>query len=394
MPDNTDNRATPRRWIKPSVLLPLFFFLLVVALLTALFACGHQQPFQPSGLSSDLSSSSSGNASNQTNLTPEETCHQTSDLPTDSIPSYSVTSSGTLQNPRLDELSGLASSGLQDNLFWGHNDSGNKPVLSALNKDGKNSGSLVLVGAKNIDWEDIGRFQWRGAPWLMVADVGDNGRDRDRVSLYFLKEPRLPAGAGSESAAPVAIDQWYKLNFRYPDGPQNVEAVAISCTEQKIYLIGKNAPHTLYTLPLDFESGDTLVTAKAVGRLQPLLANANDNALVIALAGKMLLQPTALDFSDDGRYAFVLNYRHGYVFQRHNNESWATALRSKPIQVLDHELEQAEAASFMPGSHDILYGSEGKYGELDIAQTISPEPGREEMPVEVTAPSGVVIQEN
>ncbi len=354
MPKHTPrSRTRQRRYLLPISLL------LIAGIGAALFACGSPRKFQASTLTAHALPATKAP---QLPSLCRASKHTT-------LPAHlSLRESGTLTSPQLDELSGLAPSTSQPGVFWGMNDSGHSPTLFALDANGQHLGRYQLTDAENIDWEDIAAFEWRGENWLLIADVGDNFRDREFATLYFIREPtvdsRTPANPKSP---PLPLGSGHRMNFIYPDGAQNVEAVAISCDDQQIYLLGKNAPHTLYSLPLDFESSTNLYTARQHGEIQPLQASEADNPLLMALAGKMLLQPTAMDFSDDGKLALVSNYRHVYVYQRKDGERWAEALKRPPITTLDHELDQAEAICFLPGSYRFLLGSEGDHGELLIS---------------------------
>ncbi len=333
--------------------------------LMMIFSCGAGQRFQTSAIAGTETPEETAAQDPRQTVISLNTC-QPATTPLSFLPTYQNISSGHLKAASLKELSGLAASGISKNVFWGMNDSGHSPVLYALNQQGDHLGSVSLEGAKNKDWEDIAAFTWRGEPWLMIADTGDNGLNRKKVSLYFVKEPTIAELSRTETRS---VDSWSRMKFTYPDGPQDIEAAAVSCVDNKVYLVNKNQPHTVYTLPLEFESGDTLRVASKVATISPLPANAADNPLIIAFAGKFLLKPTAMDFSDDGRLALIANYLHIYLFKREEEQTWASAFQAAPVSVIDHSLAQSEAASFLAGSHHILYGTEGRGGELTISQT-------------------------
>jgi hypothetical protein len=154
---------------------------------------------------------------------------------------------GTLPSP-LREVSGLAASRLQPGVFWTHEDSGAQPVLTALDANGHLSGRWRLQGATNVDWEDMASFTLDGRSWLLVADVGDNRAGRGDCVLYIVEEPPSPplfppSDPATQRILPVA----WKIPVIYPDGPRDVEAVAVDAREERIYLLAKRTtPHGLY----------------------------------------------------------------------------------------------------------------------------------------------------
>ena len=62
---------------------------------------------------------------------------------------------GFPQNTALREISGLAASRTQADIFWTHNDSGDGPYLYALNTSGTTLGRVELKDAQAVDWEDL-----------------------------------------------------------------------------------------------------------------------------------------------------------------------------------------------------------------------------------------------
>ena len=102
---------------------------------------------------------------------------------------------------RMEELSGLAVSRTYPGIVWGHGDSGQPPVLWALDlergelafppylakkfDDGASWPGLTLEGASNIDWEDLTTLNG----WLYLGEFGNNGNARRDLGLWALPEP-------------------------------------------------------------------------------------------------------------------------------------------------------------------------------------------------------------
>ena len=64
-----------------------------------------------------------------------------------------VTWAGNIQNKRLAESSGLASSNRYEQVLWSMNDSGNAPELFALNTQGDDLGTWILEETVQSDWQ-------------------------------------------------------------------------------------------------------------------------------------------------------------------------------------------------------------------------------------------------
>jgi len=265
---------------------------------------------------------------------------------------------GYLENSELSELSGLAPVQGVDNAYWAVNDSGNDPILYAINAQGKHIDAFNLP-FQNKDWEDLASFTVGGQAWVLVADTGDNLHRRSANTIYLFKQPKLNS---SDTVTSVK-----KLEFDYEDGPANVEAVGVSVVHKEIYLISKdNEYSTLYSLPLVMESDKTGLTAKHRLSMAPLFSTDEDRWWEMAFAKSVLMRPTALDISADDRSAVLANYRHVYLYERHANESWVQAFARAPQVVSSHRLEQSEAVAFSGRADQVVVGTEGRNSPLLI----------------------------
>ncbi len=249
---------------------------------------------------------------------------------------------------RIKEASGLAASRREAGLFWTHGDSGGEPVLRAIQADGTLRGTVRIVGAKNIDWEDIASFDWDGRAWLLVADTGDNQAARADCALYVIAEPDPAAlRPGAEVSARVA----WRIPVIYPDGPRDCEAVAVDAKEGKVYLLAKRVtPHGLYALPLrPAKAGEVAPAAERVGETRAFPAAQGAQRWLPVAGGAFRAQPTGMDFAADGSAAVVVTYGDVLVYPRIGDETWAAALARPPRRLAPHGLEQAEAVAFGAG---------------------------------------------
>lgn len=256
------------------------------------------------------------------------------------------------------ESSGLAVSRRDPDLLWTHNDSGDQPLLYAVDHTGAVRGSIRVAGIKNRDWEDLASFELDGRAWLLIADVGDNHARRTDCALHIIAEPDPAAlSPDRETVASVA----WTVPVRYPDGPLDIESVAVDARAGLVYLLGKRvAPHALYTLPLR-PPGDRAPTARLAARVPAALIPQPNEAqrLLPAPTGLYRAQPTGMDFAADGSAAAVVTYGDVLIFQRQPGEDWPAAFMRRPAVLAPHGLVQAEGVAFGADNRTVFVTSEG-----------------------------------
>ena len=254
---------------------------------------------------------------------------------------------GSLLDPELVEVSGLAASQRSPDLLWAVNDGGNATRLYALAPDGELRGAFdvdVEGTADDADWEDLTSFRYEGTPFLLIADVGDNWSWRRSVRLWIVEEPDLASPA--TRLVPSA-----RIELRFEDGPRDCEAVAVDPADTSLLLISKRtAPPVVYRVelaPLLRAGGGEAVARPLVAltRLPPPSTEWADS-----LAPAMLHMPTALALAPDGTAAVVLAYAEGWRFPRSAGQSWAQAFAGPPERIRLPALALAEAAAYLGGS--------------------------------------------
>lgn len=223
--------------------------------------------------------------------------------------------------PELTEASGLALSRRQAGLLWTHNDSGHPPELFGFDTGGR---LLAQVRVEDIaeDWEDLASFEWRGEPYLAIADTGDNlaWRRQSRVLLVAEPEP------GQRTARPTRT-----LRFSYPDGPRDVEALAVDAATGTILLLEKrHPPARLYALDLD---GPDEQVARLAGEL-PEVPPATPVPAQTVAARHARDMVTAMDLDPDRRELVLMTYRRVLRYHATGPESWGEVLRKAPVVVL------------------------------------------------------------
>ena len=176
---------------------------------------------------------------------------ESSDRPAGGAPTCEVATTIASLPTRIDESSGTAVSRAHPGIIWTHNDSGDGPVVYAVDAAGQAHGAVRVEGAEARDWEDISIAPCAGGHCLFIGDIGDNDAARDHVVLYRVPEP-APGDSVTERAA--------RLEVRYPDGPRDAETLFV-LPDERLYLAskGEDGPIELYRVPGTFDDGSVVL---------------------------------------------------------------------------------------------------------------------------------------
>jgi len=150
--------------------------------------------------------------------------------------------------PELPEASGIAVSRRVPGRLWSHNDSG-QPTLVALDTRGSVTGHIRLSGIKVDDWEALAVGPCPAGSCLYVADIGDNGAKRKRITIYRVQEP-------SEAEGSVAVKDVFHAT--YPDGAHDAETLLVT-PDGGLFIVtkGDTGAVGLYRFPRDLRPGAT-----------------------------------------------------------------------------------------------------------------------------------------
>jgi endonuclease/exonuclease/phosphatase family metal-dependent hydrolase len=270
---------------------------------------------------------------------------------------------GRLENPKIDEASGLARSQRSPGVLWTMNDDG-KARLFAIDGAGRDRGDVDLKKADNDDWEDLASFTLAGDPYLFVADIGDNQARRKKVTLYVAKEPET-----SEDKTKV---DW-EVDFEYPDGPRDAESAAVDIDNERVLILSKrDIPPSLYEVPL---KSDDKVTAKWLGTIDSLPKPSRQDVEFAPKTKDWHWQPTSMDISADNRAAVILTYRAIYYYLRKPGQDWLDALNSKPVRVGLGNFRNAEAVAFGDDARTVYVTGEDRHARLLRVDLAMPDPG-------------------
>lgn len=265
---------------------------------------------------------------------------------------------GAIEEPRLNESSGLAASQQNHDLLWSINDSGGEAELFALTTRGEHLGVWQLDLPKPTDWEAMASFSWQGRHYLLIADIGDNFAMRDTVSFTIVEEPDMADILRREPLVPLVTQQ-----FRYPRGPRDSEAVAVDSVRGDIlFLTKRTEPPELYRLPLTLEKQSSLteavVTAEFKGALRGFSKPSKTFSDFYGSALSYMAMPTGMSLSGDS--LLVTTMGDALLFDR---DSLSRLPKRLPLPYVG----QREAITFASDHPNTAYVSQERPGGLRMA---------------------------
>ncbi|TVQ88966.1 MAG: hypothetical protein EA393_07940 [Bacteroidetes bacterium] len=235
---------------------------------------------------------------------------------------------GPLNNPAIDEASGIAVSRKDPDLIWTHNDSGDMNRIFLIQNNGIYRGAFRLLGAGNRDWEDmaIGPGLTENVNYLYIAEIGDNLGRYPIKYIYRLPEPDI--SLADSTVQWVNVENVDRIPFVYPDGiMMDAETLMIDPWTKDLYIITKREyPVTVYKLPYPQSIADTTVAVK-YGTLPFTWA-------------------TAGDISADGKEILVKTLEKVFLWARKEGETISDAFMRQPVRVPYTPEIQGEAIAF------------------------------------------------
>lgn len=232
---------------------------------------------------------------------------------------------GKLTSAALTEVSGMIPSQRQAGNFWVHNDSGDQSAIYLINQQAQLTATALLEGVQLRDAEDIAKLSIAGTPYLLLADMGNNLRNRDTLSLYLFEEPLISA---NRSDYRIPSEKIREIKFRYSDKKRDAEALFVDPVDNAVYIISKR----------DFKSTIFKLSAADI-----------DKDIVHQLSPQLELPftfATAADSSPSGSHILVKNLSHVYLWERKEGESVINSMK-RPYKSIPYAVEpQGEAICF------------------------------------------------
>ena len=238
-----------------------------------------------------------------------------------------------IDDARLDELSGLASDGRS---WFAVNDSGSRLEVYVLDPADCSVRDVRKAAADPRDVEDLA-LGGDGTLWL--ADIGDNGRDRDDVVLHAI--------------SPNGKAKLYRLT--YPNGPHDAEALLLDRSGVP-YIVTKEpfGPAGVYR-PAGELSQDQSVPLERVASVS-LRSTRTPGGPLSGTLGSVLVTGGAV--SHDGTAVAIRTYTEAYLFHAPDGDV-AAALNGEPVQIPLPNEPQGEALAWEPDG-TLLSATEGE----------------------------------
>ncbi len=235
--------------------------------------------------------------------------------------------SGAILPGQIDEASGMADSRSQPGNLWIEQDSGNPAELTLLGHDGKVKGKIAVPNFPNRDWEElaIGPGPKEGVNYIYIGEIGDNNAQHQTCQIYRLPEP---------ANLQTPITQIDRINFRYPDGPRDAEAMFIDPQTKDIYIISKREPNVrLYRFAYP-QNVNEVTVLEALGELP-------------SFGSGISAYVTGGAISPDGSEILLRTYTGIFYWKRNANQRIADALQKGNNRSLAFRAEpQGEAITF------------------------------------------------
>jgi len=269
------------------------------------------------------------------------------------------------------ENSAAAMSMTQPGILFTINDSGNDPLLFALDTLGRDRGVWRVANANNVDWEaaSVGpcRAGEGAAGWCVyIGDVGDNEAHHRSRKIYRVVEPRAkePRTVQRES---IEAD---RLTFEYPNGPQDVEAMYVA-RNADVILIAKRPrvdaarkplPALVYRIPANAWEEKGRVVAELV------------DSLPIAPGSAPFRVITDAALSPDAKHLAVRTYMQLYVFATDSatgrlNHDVAPAV----CNLLTVDEVQGEGVTWADNRGRFVFTTEGQRAPIALADCPLPQ---------------------
>jgi hypothetical protein len=244
---------------------------------------------------------------------------------------------GTVAEPILAEISGLAASRVHDDVLYVHNDSGEPHArFFAIRGSGEVLAEYALGQEPAFDLEEIALGPGRdGRDAIYLADIGDNDARAGRTPRPSIRVLRVAEPPRATSRAAVTLEPVERFELRYPSDPVDAEAFFVEPASGDLYVLGKvasgAAPLFVARAPL---SADDVEILEALGPFYP----ARDLGDAI----------TASSLDASGTRLAVRTYRDVLLFTRDEARDWPAALREAPVRLPRLHEPQGEAIAFRP----------------------------------------------
>ena len=257
---------------------------------------------------------------------------------------------GEIKSPEIAESSGIAASKCQKNVLWTHNDSGDEAFIYAIDGSGASLGTWRVIGAENIDWEDIATIRDKGGKcFIYIGEIGDNKTKRPEHTVYRVEEPVAnDASRSSTRNGPINTAAADSLTFSYSDYNQDAETLMIHPKTGDIYVVTKrvSGPAGVYRINPVFGNVETQKAEKVAELSVPAIPN-----------GFL----TGGDISPDGTRMVICDYTQAYEYVLPPGISdFARIWRQSPETITLGRRKVGESIAYSADGTTLFATSEGR----------------------------------
>ena len=245
------------------------------------------------------------------------------------------------------EASGMARDPRRPDLFWIHNDSGNEPVLFAVDAAAALAGTTPVADATNRDVEDLATARCPEGWCLFYADIGDNLSVHPDVRVHRLPLPPLPTDAAVPSAA-VSPLMSYTLVF--PGGPRDAESLFVDSERGELGVVTKGRADIVELYVADLATLESVDGPVALERVGSLDVPIGDNTAQFV---------TGADLSPDGRRLAVRSYTTVYLWDWDGAANFDTLAAPRSGTLIPALEPQGEGIAFTTDGTALYLASEG-----------------------------------
>jgi hypothetical protein len=197
------------------------------------------------------------------------------------------------------------------------------------------------LGVRDCEDIAVGPGPLKDKSYVYLGDIGDNKAAHPFINIYRFEEPALTDQPTNVHVEPSI------LFLKYPDGPKDAETLMLDPVEKLLYIVSKRKNSvTVYTTPLQFKAGDTVLLTKRS---------------TLHFSG---LPPfkwiTAGDIDKNGNQILLKSYNNVYYWKRHDGEPVWQVMTEKPKILYYKKEKQGEAIGFTPDGSGYYTTSEGQ----------------------------------
>lgn len=205
-------------------------------------------------------------------------------------------------------------------------------MLFCLRSTGASCGTTAVGGAEVVDWEDISVGSGPDGDSLYIADIGDNERVRESVTIYRVDEPQTGTSAVIAEASVLT----------YPGPAHDAEALVVEPGSGDVYIITKEYTRRARVFAARAPLGPT-TTLELVATLD--------------LAGPLAVV-TGAGVSSNGDRVILSTYADGFELSLPKGAAFDEIWDQRPERVDLGPHTQNEAVTYTR-SGDIVSASEG-----------------------------------